>query len=85
LAGAQTLSLERAPVSLVIQGVRMTFSEYLLHQLREMKREILTAMQDVPKDDLFSFEPCDHWPIGWIQRTISSLLSHVIIGPSVGL
>ena len=30
----------------------MTFNEYLLHQLREMKREILTATEDVPEEDL---------------------------------
>ena len=46
----------------------MTFKEYILHQLREMKRELLTALEDVPAADLFSFEPCNHWPIGWIAE-----------------
>jgi hypothetical protein len=46
----------------------MTFKEYILHQLREMRRELLTAVKDVPTKDLFAFEPCNHWPIGWIAE-----------------
>lgn len=44
----------------------MTFKEYTLHQLREMKREILTASEGLAEEDLTSFDPVGHWPIAWI-------------------
>jgi hypothetical protein len=46
----------------------MTFTDYVLHQLREMKRELLFAIEDVAPEDLFSFEPMNHWPVGWIAE-----------------
>ena len=46
----------------------MTFKEYILHQLREMKRELLTAMADIPDAELGSFEPARHWPPAWIAE-----------------
>ena len=46
----------------------MTYKQYLLHQLSEMRRELLAALEGVSEEDLFSFEPCDHWPVGWIAE-----------------
>jgi hypothetical protein len=51
----------------------MTFTEYILHQLREMKRELLTALDGVPEDEIESFEPCGHWPIAWIAEHCSEV------------
>lgn len=46
----------------------MTFREYMLHQLREMRRELLTATEGLSGDDLTSFEPVGHWPVAWISE-----------------
>jgi len=46
----------------------MTFSEYIVHQLREMRRELLTATEGLSGDDLTSFEPVGHWPVAWITE-----------------
>ena len=62
----------------------MTFSEYLLHQLREMKREVLTSIEDVPEEDLFSFEPLDHWPIGWIVEHCTEVADKFLWVPVKG-
>ena len=44
----------------------MTFKEYIIHQLKEMRREVLTATEDLSEEDLVSFEPVGHWPVAWI-------------------
>ena len=46
----------------------MTFKEFVLHQLNEMRRELLTATDDLAGEDLSSFEPAGHWPIAWITE-----------------
>ena len=46
----------------------MTYNEYMLHQLREMERELLTALEGVPESEIESFDPCGHWPIAWIAE-----------------
>ena len=46
----------------------MTLKEYVLHQLREIKREMLAAIRDLSPDDLTSHQPCGHWPIAWIVQ-----------------
>jgi len=43
-----------------------TLKDCLVHQLREMKREMLKAIQDLGPEDLTSHEPGDHSPIAWI-------------------
>jgi hypothetical protein len=46
----------------------MTLKEYILHQLREMKREMLVAIEGLSKEDLTSHEPGGHSPIAWIVQ-----------------
>ena len=46
----------------------MTFREYLLHQLREMRRELLSSIEGLGREDVESFEPVGHWPIAWIAE-----------------
>ena len=41
---------------------------YVLHQLREIKREMLKAVEGLSQDDLTSHEPGDHSPIAWIVQ-----------------
>ena len=62
----------------------MTFHQYILHQLREMKRELLAAIADVQPEDLFSFEPCGHWPIGWIVEHCTEVADKFLWGPVTG-
>lgn len=62
----------------------MTFKEYVLHQLREMRRELLTALEDVPEEDMSSFEPCGHWPIAWIAEHCSEVADKLLIKPVRG-
>ena len=46
----------------------MTLKAYILHQLREIKREVLVAVEDLSEEDMRSHEPCGHWPIAWILQ-----------------
>ncbi len=46
----------------------MTLKEYILHQMREAKREMLAALEGLSAEDLTSHEPCGHWPIAWIVQ-----------------
>lgn len=49
----------------------MTLKEYILHQLREMKREMLVAVEGLSEEDLTSHEPGNHSPIAWIVQHCS--------------
>ena len=40
--------------------------EYILHQVREIKREMLVAIEGLSQEDLTSHEPGAHSPIAWI-------------------
>lgn len=62
----------------------MTYKEYLLHQLREMRRELLTATNDLSEDDLISFEPAGHWPIAWITEHCTEVADRFLYGPVHG-
>ena len=62
----------------------MTFKEYVLHQLREMKRELITALVDVPRDDLTSFDPVGHWPGAWIAEHCTQVADAFLIAPLHG-
>ena len=46
----------------------MTIKTFILHQLREMKREVLAAIEGLSEEDLTSHEPGNHWPIAWIVQ-----------------
>ena len=46
----------------------MTFKDYVLHQLREMKQELLVALEGLPEGEIESFQPAGHWPIAWISE-----------------
>lgn len=56
----------------------MTFKEYILHQLKEIKREMLNAINDLSKEDLVAFEPCGHWPIAWIVQHCCGIIDSYI-------
>jgi hypothetical protein len=62
----------------------MTYKDYILHQLREMKRELLTATEDVPEEDLTSFEPVGHWPIAWITEHCTEIADKLLIASRTG-
>jgi hypothetical protein len=62
----------------------MTFREYLLHQLREMRRELLTATDDLGGEDLTSFEPAGHWPIAWITEHCTEVADKFLYAPTHG-
>ena len=62
----------------------MNYKEYVLHQLREMKRELLTAIADVEVDDMYSFEPVGHWPIGWIAEHCTQVADARLVAPLQG-
>lgn len=59
----------------------MTFKEYILHQLREMKRELLTATGEVTGEDLISFEPAGHWPVAWIAEHCTEVADKFLYRP----
>lgn len=46
----------------------MEFKEYVTHQLCEMKRELLTAIDGLDDEALVSFGPVNHWPVAWIAE-----------------
>jgi hypothetical protein len=51
-----------------------TLKAFILHQLREMQREMLLAIDDLSDDDLTSHEPGNHNPIAWIvEHCISNV------------
>lgn len=62
----------------------MTFKEYLLHQLREMRRELLTATEGLEADDLVSFEPVGHWPVAWITEHCTEVADRFLYRPLDG-
>jgi hypothetical protein len=62
----------------------MTFKEYILHQLREMRRELLTATEDLDENDLISFDPAGHWPIAWITEHCTEVADRYLYGPVHG-
>jgi len=62
----------------------MTLKEYVLHQLREMKRELLISLKDVSADDMFSFEPVGHWPVGWIADHCTQVADAFLVAPLNG-
>lgn len=43
-----------------------TLKDYIVHQLREMKREMLAAIDGLSDEDLTSHEPGGHSPVAWI-------------------
>jgi DinB superfamily len=46
----------------------MTLKQYVLHQLREMKREVLESVSGLAPEEWTSHEPGDHSPIAWILQ-----------------
>ena len=46
----------------------MTLTEYVLHQMREMKREMLAAVDGLSDEDVRSHEPGDYNPISWMMQ-----------------
>ena len=46
----------------------MTLKEYILHQTREARREMLIAVEGLSGEDLSSLEPGGHWPVAWIVQ-----------------
>ena len=46
----------------------MTLKEYVLHQMREMKREILAAVEGLSDEDVRSHDPGNHNPIAWMMQ-----------------
>ena len=59
----------------------MTFKEYVIHQLREMQRELLVALSDVPREDMVSFEPQGHWPVAWIVEHCTNIADIFLYAP----
>jgi hypothetical protein len=62
----------------------MTFKEYMLHQLREMRRELLTATTGLEGEDLTSFEPAGHWPVAWITEHCTEVADKFLYKPLHG-
>ncbi len=62
----------------------MTFKEYVLHQLREMRRELLIALEDVSEENMLSFEPAGHWPIAWIAEHVTATADRFLVAPIHG-
>ena len=62
----------------------MTFKTYVLHQLREMKRELLTALEGLSEEDLTSHEPVGHWPVAWIAEHCTQVVDIFLIEPIHG-
>lgn len=62
----------------------MTFREYMLHQLREMRRELLDSVSDLDEEDLHSFEPVGHWPVAWIAEHCTDVADIFLYAPLHG-
>ena len=62
----------------------MTFNEYVLHQLREMRRELLTAVEGLNAEDLTSFDPAGHWPVAWIAEHCTEVADKFLCKPTRG-
>jgi hypothetical protein len=56
----------------------VTLKEYILHQLGEMRREMLTTIEGLSEEDLLSHEPGSHSPIAWIIQHCVSNVDHCI-------
>ncbi len=39
---------------------------YILYQLKEIKRELIDSITGLSSNDLISFSPSKHWPIAWV-------------------
>lgn len=61
-----------------------TLKGYILHQLREMKREMLAAVEGLSEEDLTSHEPGGHSPIAWIVQHCCSNVDFFIHRGSTG-
>lgn len=57
---------------------------YITHQLREMKRELLDAIEGLSEEDMSSHEPCGHWPVAWIAEHCSDVVDHSLYEPVKG-
>ena len=40
--------------------------DYIRYQFREIRREMIAAVEGLSDDECASFEPANHWPIAWI-------------------
>ena len=62
----------------------MTFKEFVNHQLCEMKRELLTAIEGVDEKAMTSFGPVNHWPVAWIAEHCPQIADAVLYKPVKG-
>ena len=62
----------------------MTLSVYIVHQLRELRREVLAAVDGLSQDDICSHDPGDHWPIAWILQHLSLNVDRFLYSPHSG-
>lgn len=49
-----------------------------------MRRELLTAIDGVPEEEMVSFEPVGHWPPAWIAEHCTEVADKLLIRPVKG-
>ena len=49
-----------------------------------MRRELLVAISDVPREDVLSFEPQGHWPVAWIVEHCTNVADAFLYAPVHG-
>jgi hypothetical protein len=52
----------------------MTFNDYIVSELREVKRSLTAAIEGLSREDFISMEPCGHWPVAWITMHLMSAM-----------
>lgn len=57
---------------------------FISYQLKEMKRELLAALEGLSEEDLTSHEPCGHWPVAWVAEHCSDVADKFLYHPIKG-
>ena len=52
----------------------MTLQEYILNEMKDMKRTLLFALDGLSREDLTSMEPAGHWPVAWIAMHLAAAM-----------
>jgi hypothetical protein len=47
--------------------------DFILYQIKEMKRELSDALAGLREEDLVSHDPAGHWPVAWIAEHCSDV------------
>lgn len=62
----------------------MTLKPYVIHQLREIQREVLVALEGLSAEDVASFDPDGRSPIAWVVEHCCGVLDYFLCCRTTG-